>query len=256
MPCLLKKVTVQLLTLKETETHRVDLARGLPHSPHLDRKGAPCPSSRASVSPHRALLECQDFMAPTSQDHGGKCLHFQKRISFLTVTGQEGLRQPDSGPRRDPSLPYSQGHTGHLPTGTAGAPHPHTLVGPEEQHHPNLKNARIHMGKKGSSRTPRTMTWLGLLPSLKDQNRAHQWEVEAPDPSSLGAPGGLCLPSLKGPEEALLPLSSGVREDHPLAILWAQGGRILVSLTDPEASHQISCQDPGGFNLSSLKSKG
>lgn len=155
---------------------------------------------------------------------------------------------------------------GHLPTGTAGAPHPLTLVGPEEQHNLSLKNARIRMGKRGNSRTPHTMTWVGLLPSLKGRNKAHRWEAEAQAPSSLEARGGLYWPHLKGPGEALLPLSLGVREDHPLAILWAQEGRILVSLKPPgvpipislmgrEARHQISCQDPGEFSLSSLKSK-
>lgn len=267
MPCLLKKVTVRLLKLKETETHSADLERGPIHSPHLDRKGPPCPSYRASVSLHPALLEHWDFMAPASPDRGDPWLRFQKTVSFLTTMEQEGLRRPDLELRRGPSLPYSQGHMGHLPTGTTGAPHPLTLVDPEEQHHPNLKNARICMGKKGNSRTPRTMTRLGLLPSLKDQNKARWWEAEVQAPSSLEAHGGLCWPRLKGPEAALLRLSLGVRGDHPLAILWVQEGRILVSLKapgvpilislmDPEAKHQISCQDPGDFSLSSLKSKG
>lgn len=266
MPCLLKKVTVQLLKLKETETHSADLERGPAHSPHLDRKCPLCPSYRASGSLHPALLEHWGFMAPASQHRGDQWLHFQETVPFLT-TEQEGLHQPDLELRRGPSLPYSQGHTGHFPTGTTGVPHLLTLVGPEGQHHPNLKNARICTGKKGNSRTPHTMTWLGLLPSLKDQNKAHWWEAEAQAPSSLEAHGGLCWPHLKGPEEALLHLSLGVRGDHPLAILWVQEVRILVSLKapgvlipislmDPEAKHQISCQDPGEFSLSSLKSKG
>lgn len=264
MPCLLRKVTVWLLKLKETEIHSADLARGPPHSPNLDRKGPL--SSRASVSPHPVLLEHRDSMAPASRDHGGQCLRFQKRVLFLTMKGPEGLHQPDSGPRRGPFLPYSQGHMGPLRMGTAGAPHPLTLAGPEEQHHPNSKNARIHTGRKENSRMPRTMTCLGLLPLLKDQNQACQWETEVQALSSLEAHGGPCWHSLKDPEEAL-PLSLGVREDHPLAILWAQEDHILVSLKpcevpipislmDPEAKHQISCQDPGEFSLNNLKSKG
>lgn len=266
MPCLLKKVTVQLLKLKETETPSADLERGPTHSPPLDRKGPLCPSYRASVSLHPALSEHWDFMARASQDRGDQWLRFQKTVSFLTTMEQEGLRRPDLELRRGPSLPYSQGHMGHLLTGTTGAPHPLTLVGPEDQHHPNLKNARICMGRNGNSRTPHTMTWLGLLPSLKDQNKA-RWEAEAQAPSSLEAHGGLCWPRLKGPEEAHLRLSLGVRGDHPLAILWVQEVRILVnlkapgapipiSLMGPEVKPQISCQDPGEFSLSSLKSKG
>ena len=107
-----------------------------------------------------------------------------------------------------------------------------------------------------SSRKPRTVTQLGLRPHLKGWNKAHQWETEAQAPSSSEAHGGLCWPSLKGLGEALLLLSLGVREDHPLAILWVPGGRILVSLMGPEAKQQISCQDPGEFSLSSLMSKG
>lgn len=265
MPCLLKKVTVWLLKLKETETHSADLERGPTHSLHLDRKGHPYPSYKASVSLHSVLLEHWDFMAPAFQDRGDQWLHFQKTVSFLTTMEQEGLHRPDLELRRGPFLPYSQGHMGHLPTGTTGVTHPLTPVDPEEQHHPNLKNTRICMGKKGNSRTPHTMTWLGLLPNLKDQNKAHWWEAEVQAPSSLEAHGGLYWPRLKGPEVALLSL--GVRGDHPLAILWVQEGHILVSLKapgvpilislmDPEAKHQISWQDPGEFSLSSLKSKG
>lgn len=264
----LKKVTIWQLKLKETESHSPDLAMGPPHSPHLGRKGGPlCPSFRASVSPHHALLECQGFMAQISQDQGDQSLRFQKRISFPTAMGHEGHRQPESGPRRGLFLPSSQGHTGHLPTGTAGGPPPLTLVGPEEQHHPNSKNARIPMGKKGNSKMPRTMRWLALLRSLKDQNKPSSWEIEAQHLSNLEAKEGLCCLSLKDPGEDLLPLSLEVREDHPLAILLAQGGHILVSLKlpgvlipislkDPEAKHRISCQGPGGFSLSSLRNKG
>lgn len=256
MLCLLKKVTVQQLKLKETEPHSPDLARGPPHSLHLDRKGPLCPSFRGSVSLHHVPSGCRGFMAPISQDPEAQSLHFRKRMSSPTMMGRGGLHRPGSQPRRVPFLPYSQGHTGHLPTGTAGAPPPLTLGVPEEQHRPNSKNARIPTGKKESSRTRHTTRWPALRLSSKDQNKASSWGTGAWHLSSLGAQGGLCCLSLKGPEEGLLPLSLGVREDQPLAISWAQGGRILVSLKDPEAKHPISCQDPGEFSLSSLKSKG
>lgn len=255
MLCLLKKVTVQQLKVKETEPPSPDLVRGPLRSQHLDRKGPLCPSFRASVNLHHAPSGCRGFMAPISQDQGVQSLHFRKRMS-PTMRGQGGPHRPGLSPRRGPFLPYSQGHTDHLPTGTAGAPRPLTLVGPEEQHLPNLKNARIPTEKKGSSRTPRTTRWQVLLLSSKDQNKPSSWGAGAWHLSSLGAQGGLCSLSLKGPEEGLLPLSLGVREDHPQAILWAQGGHILISLKDPEAKHPISCRDPGGCSLSSLKSKG
>lgn len=255
MLTLLKKVTTRQLNL--TESRSADPVRGPPRSPPLDREeGALRPRLRPSVSQHRALSARRGFMAPISKDQGGQSLRFQKRISSLIAMGPEGLRRLDSGPRRDPSLPCSQGHTGHPPTGTAGVPPPPTWGGPEEQHHPSLKTERTPTGRKGNSRTTRTMTCPGLPLSLKDPNKPSSWEVEARRPSSSEAREGLCCHSLRGPEGVPHLLSLVVREAPPLATSWAQGGRIPVSLKDPEAKHQISCQDPGGCSLSSSRSRG
>lgn len=254
---LLKKVTTRLLKPKETESHSADPVRGLPHSPQLDREEGPLrPHLRASVSQHHALSGRQGFMAPISQDQGGQSLRFQKRTPFLTAMGQGGLRRPDSGPRRGPSLPCSRGHTGPLPTGMAGVPPPPTSGGPGGQHHPNLKSGRTPTGRKGNSRTARTMRWPALPRSLRGQSKPSSWAVGARRLSSLEAREGLCCHSLRGPEGVPLPPSLAVREGPPPATLWAQGGHILVSLKDPEAKHQISCQDPGGFSLSSSRSRG
>lgn len=253
---LLKKVTTLLLNLRETESPSAEPVKGLPHSPQLDREEGPLrPHLRASVSQHHALSGHRGSMVPISQDQGGQSLRFQKRISFLIATGRAGLRRPDSGPRRAPSLPCSQGRMGPLPMGTAGVPPPPTLGGPEEQHHPNLKSERTPTGRRGNSRTAHTMRRPALPLHLKDQNKPSSWEVEARHRSSLEAREGLCCHSLKGPEGVPLPLSLAVREGPRPATLWAQGGRIPVSLKDPEAKRQISCQDPGGFSLSSSRSR-
>lgn len=268
MPSLLKIVTIQPLKPRETESHSVGLVRGPPCSPCLDRKeGALHPHVKASASLHRALLGCPGLMAPVSQDQGGQSPHFQKRISFPITTGHAGLHRPDLGHRRGPSLPYSQGHMGQLPMGTAGGPPPLTFLGPGQQPCPSLKSARTRMGRRESPRMLRIASWLARPPSLKDQNKPSSWEIEALHLSSLEAKGGLCCLSLKDPGEALLPPSLEVREAHPLAILGAQGGRIpvslklpgvpiLVSLKGPEAKHLVSCKDPGESSLSSSKSKG
>lgn len=257
MLSLLKKVTPLRLKPKETESHRADPVRGPPRSPQLDREQGPlCPHPRASVSQHHARLGHRGFMAPVSQDQGGQPLHFLKRILFLIAMGREGLPRPDSGPKRGPSLPCSQGHMGPLPMGTVGVPPLPTLGGPEDQHHPNLRSERTRTGRKENSRTARTTSRPALSLSSKEQNNPSLWEVEARRRSSLEAREGLCCHSLKDPEGVLLPLSLGVREGLPPATLWARGGRIPISLKDPEAKRQISCQDPGGFSLSHSRSRG
>lgn len=129
----------------------------LHHSPHLGRgEGALSLSFLASVNLHHALLGCQVIMAPVSQDLGGQPLLFQKRTLFLTVMDQEAPHLPDLGLRSHQSLPYSLGNMGHLPMGTTGDSHLLILVDPEEEHQPNLKIAKILMGRKGNSRTLRT----------------------------------------------------------------------------------------------------
>jgi hypothetical protein len=95
-------------------------------------------------------------MVPVFQDLGGQSLLIQKRTLFLIVMDQEALHLPDLGHRSHQSLPYSLGNMGHLPMGTTGDSHLLILVGPEEEHQPNLKTARILMGRKGNSRTLRT----------------------------------------------------------------------------------------------------
>lgn len=251
MLSLLKKVTPLRLKPKET-----DPVRGPPRSPQLDREEGPlCPQLRASVSQRHARLGQRGFMAPVSQDQGGQPLRFLKRILFLIAMGREGLPRPDSGPKRGPSLPCSQGHMGPLPMGTAGAPPLPTLGDPEDQHHPSLRSERTPTGRRENSRTARTMSWPALPLSLKEQNNPSLWEVEARR-SSLEAREGLCCHSLKDPEGVLLPLSLAVSGGLPPATLWARGGRIPISLKDPEAKRQISCQDPGGFSLSHSRSRG
>lgn len=131
--------------------------RVLLHSPNLGRgEGALSLSFLASVNLHHALLGCRVIMVPVFQDLGGQSLLIQKRTLFLIVMDQEALHLPDLGHRSHQSLPYSLGNMGHLPMGTTGDSHLLILVGPEEEHQPNLKTARILMGRKGNSRTLRT----------------------------------------------------------------------------------------------------
>lgn len=138
------------------ESHSPGLVRGL-HSPYLDRGEEPhSPSFLASVNLFHALLDCQDIMAPVSLDLGAQSLHFQKRILFRTVMDQEALHLSDLVSRSHQSLLYSLGNMGHLPMGTTGDSHLLILVGPEEEHQPNMKTERILMERKGSSRTRHT----------------------------------------------------------------------------------------------------
>lgn len=116
-----RKVTPWPLTLKETESPSPGQARGLVCSPPWHRKGDLHPSFRARGSLHRVLSGCRAFTAPVSRLLGGQSLHSQKR-TLITMGQEEALHRPDSGLRRDPSLPCSQGHMGHLPMGMAGAP--------------------------------------------------------------------------------------------------------------------------------------
>lgn len=246
--------TGRQLKLKATETHSPGPARGPPRSPSPDRRGPLRPRSRASASLLRARSGCRGSTDLVSLGQGAQSHRFQKKLPCLTTMGHEDLQQPDLGLQRGPSLPYFQGHMGHLHMGTAGAPRPHTLVGPEARQHPNLKNARIPTGKSGSSRTARTR-WPALPRSLRGLSKASSWGAGPWRLSSSGDPGGLCCLSSKGPGGGLLPLSSAVRGDHPLAILWALGGRTPVSLRGPEARPPASCRGPEACSLRSLTSR-
>lgn len=55
--------------------------------------------------------------------------------------------------------------------------------------------------------------------------------------------------------EDLHPLSLEAKGDHLLVILSAHVGPTLVNLKGPEAKHQVSCQAPGAFSPSNLKSR-
>lgn len=241
--------------MKATETHRPGPARGPPRSPRLDRRGPLRPHSRVNGSLLRGRLGCRGSTGPVSLGQGVQSLHFQKKLACLTAMGRGGLQRPGSGLQRGPSLPYFQGHMGHLHMETTGAPRPRTLVGPEARQHPNLKNARTPMGRSGSSRTALTR-WPALPRSLRGLSKASSWGAGPWHLSSLGAPGGLCCLSSKGPGGGLLPLSSAVRGAHPLAISWAPGGHTPVSLRGPEARPPASCRGPEACSLRSSTSRG